>query len=25
MREPISSTPCSPHMGLGYETSPTHF
>jgi hypothetical protein len=25
MREPISSMPHPPCMGLGYETSPTHF
>jgi hypothetical protein len=24
IKEPISSMPCPPHMGLGYETSPTH-
>jgi hypothetical protein len=25
IKEPISSMPHPPHMGLGYETSPTHF
>jgi hypothetical protein len=25
IKEPLSSMPHPPHMGLGYETSPTHF
>jgi hypothetical protein len=25
IKEPLSSMPHPPRMGLGYETSPTHF